>query len=122
MIPEFVGRFPIITNVQPLDEEALVKILNEPKNSIIKQYTTLMELDNAELTFTEGALSKIANLTHKLGTGARGLRNIVETIMTDIMYETPSKTNTSSKRIKIKIDEKYVEEKTKFKFKINEAV
>ena len=122
MIPEFVGRFPIITNVQPLDEEALVKILNEPKNSIIKQYTTLMELDNAELTFTEDALKKIANLTHKLGTGARGLRNIVETIMTDIMYETPSKTNTSSKRIKIKIDEKYVEEKTKFKFKINEAV
>jgi ATP-dependent Clp protease ATP-binding subunit ClpX len=120
MIPEFVGRFPIITNVQPLDEEALVKILNEPKNSIIKQYTTLMELDNAELTFTEGALNKIANLTHNLGTGARGLRNIVETIMTDIMYETPSKTNASSKRIKIKIDENYVEEKTKIKFKTKE--
>jgi ATP-dependent Clp protease ATP-binding subunit ClpX len=112
MIPEFVGRFPIVTNVEKLDEETLVRILKEPKNSIIKQYTALLNMDDVNIEFTEEALNKIAKLAFTLGTGARGLRNIVETVMTDIMFEAPS-----SRKKKYIIDEKYVNEKTKTKFK-----
>jgi ATP-dependent Clp protease ATP-binding subunit ClpX len=116
MIPEFVGRFPIITSVEKLDEDALVSILNEPKNSIIKQYSALLDMDNTEITFTEGALKRIANLAFNLGTGARGLKNIVEIVMTDIMFESADNINKKSKK-KITIDEDYVNEKTKSKFK-----
>lgn len=120
MIPEFVGRFPIITNVEKLDEEALVSILSEPKNSIIKQYIALLDMDNTEVEFTEGALKKIANLAFNLGTGARGLKNIVEIVMTDIMFESGDNIN-SKKKKKITITEEYVDEKTKLKFKSNKV-
>lgn len=118
MIPEFVGRFPIITNVDKLDEDSLVKILNEPKNSIIKQYTALLEMDNVELEFTDKALKEIAKLAINLGTGARGLRNIVESVMVDVMFDAPTKQN---KRQKIVINEKIIKEKTKIKFKMLKA-
>lgn len=112
MIPELVGRFPIITNVNKLDKESLIKILKEPKNSIVKQYTELLAMDNVELEFTDDALDKIAELTLTLETGARGLRTIVETVMTDLMYEAPM-----SKKKKYIVTAELVDEKTSKKYK-----
>lgn len=117
MIPEFVGRFPIITNVNKLSREALIRILLEPKNSIIKQYTELLQMDNTQLEFTQEALNEIADLTMSLGTGARGLRNVVETVMTDIMYEAPTKALKKKESVKVVVDKDYVIEKTKKRFK-----
>jgi ATP-dependent Clp protease ATP-binding subunit ClpX len=91
LIPEFVGRLPVITTLEPLDEEALVRILTEPKNALVKQYQKLLEMDNAELVFTEGALKEIAKEAIKRNTGARGLRSIIESIMLDIMFELPTR-------------------------------
>ena len=90
LIPEFVGRVPVVVSLEPLDEEALVKILTEPKNAIVKQYQKLFELDHVELEFTEGAVREIAKLSAERKTGARGLRSILEKAMTDLMYELPS--------------------------------
>lgn len=92
MIPEFTGRFPIITYVDPLDEKALTRILNEPDDSLVKQYTALMSYDNCALSFEEGVFEEIARRAIALGTGARGLRSIMEAVMQDIMFEMPSKT------------------------------
>ena len=93
LIPEFVGRIPIVVNLQPLDETALVKILTEPKNALIKQYQKLIGLDGVKLSFEPSAVSEIANTAIKLKTGARGLRTIIEGLMTDVMYEIPSEQN-----------------------------
>ena len=90
LIPEFVGRVPIFVSLQPLDEEALVKIMTEPKNALIKQYQKLIGLDGVKLSFEPSAVSEIANTAIKLKTGARGLRTIIENLMTDVMYEIPS--------------------------------
>jgi len=90
MIPEFVGRVPIVATLDELDEGALVKILTEPKNSLIKQYQRLLSLDNVRLRFTETALKAIARNAIRKKTGARGLRTILEGIMLDVMYEVPS--------------------------------
>lgn len=116
-IPEFIGRFPIITNVEPLSEESLVTILKEPKNALVKQYTALMEMDNVKLTFTDDALFEIAKVANKLKTGARGLRTVMETIMTDIMYECPAKAAKSRGMYKLTIDKDTVVAKTEYKFK-----
>ena len=89
MIPEFIGRFPIITSLCPLSEKDLITILTEPKNALVKQYTKLFELDSVALNFTEGALSEIARMTMERRTGARGLRAIIEQAMLDIMFEIP---------------------------------
>ncbi|MGI6132911.1 MAG: ATP-dependent Clp protease ATP-binding subunit ClpX [Christensenellales bacterium] len=89
LIPEFVGRLPIVAALDPLTEEDLVKILNEPKNSIIKQYKKLFDLNNVTLEFTEDALRAIAKKAIALKTGARGLRTIVEESMLELMYEIP---------------------------------
>ena len=89
MIPEFIGRFPIITSLCPLKHQDLITILTEPKNALVKQYTKLFELDSVELNFTEGALSEIAKQTLERKTGARGLRAIIENAMLEIMYEIP---------------------------------
>lgn len=89
MIPEFIGRLPIVCALQPLDEEALVRVLTEPKNALVKQYQTLFQMEQSELTFTDDALRAIARKAHERGVGARGLRAIVESIMLDIMYELP---------------------------------
>jgi ATP-dependent Clp protease ATP-binding subunit ClpX len=93
LIPEFVGRLPIVVNLQPLDEEALVKILTEPKNAIIKQYQKLVAYDNVKLTVEDEAVHEIAKTAIRLKTGARGLRTIIENLMTDIMYRIPSEEN-----------------------------
>lgn len=90
MIPEFVGRLPVIATLEELDEKALVKILTEPKNAIIKQYQRLFEYENVKLRFEDSALKRIAREAMKSKTGARGLRSILEHCMLDIMYELPS--------------------------------
>jgi ATP-dependent Clp protease ATP-binding subunit ClpX len=93
MIPEFVGRLPVIATLEELDEKALVKILTEPKNAIIKQYQRLFEYENVKLRFEDSALKRIAREAMKSKTGARGLRSILEHSMLDIMYELPSIAN-----------------------------
>ena len=90
LIPEFVGRLPIVVTLEALDEEALVKILSEPKNALIKQYKKLFEMDNVELEFEEAALKAIAKEAIKRKTGARGLRSIIEDTMKEIMFDIPS--------------------------------
>jgi len=90
LIPEFVGRLPIVVTLEALDEEALVKILSEPKNALIKQYKKLFEMDNVELEFKEEALKAIAKEAIKRETGARGLRSIIEDTMKEIMFDIPS--------------------------------
>jgi ATP-dependent Clp protease ATP-binding subunit ClpX len=94
-IPEFVGRLPVTACLDDLDEAALVAILKEPKNALIKQYQKLFEFEKVKLRFTEGALSAISREAMKRKAGARGLRSILESIMLDIMYELPSQTNIS---------------------------
>lgn len=91
LIPEFVGRMPVVVNVDPLDVEMLVQILSEPKNSIIKQYQKLFELDHVELIFTDDAKRAAANEALRYKTGARGLRTIIEQVLLDVMYEIPSR-------------------------------
>lgn len=115
-IPEFVGRFPIVTSVKKLTKENLKQILIEPKNSIIKQYAELMSMDKVTLEFTKDAYDEIVNVAHAIGTGARALRNIVETVMTDIMFEYADN-RTSTKKIKVKVTGDMVKEKTNKKFK-----
>jgi ATP-dependent Clp protease ATP-binding subunit ClpX len=91
MIPEFVGRLPVITSVRNLDRDALVRILNEPRNALVKQYQKLFELDNVELEFTEDSLEAIADQAIMRATGARGLRAIMEEVLLSVMYEVPSR-------------------------------
>ncbi|HOP85760.1 MAG TPA: ATP-dependent Clp protease ATP-binding subunit ClpX [Syntrophorhabdaceae bacterium] len=93
LIPEFIGRLPIIATLDELSEDALVEILKRPKNTITKQYKKLFELENVKLTFTEGAIRAIAKEAMKKRTGARSLRAIMEKVMLDIMYEIPSLSN-----------------------------
>ncbi len=93
LIPEFVGRLPIVVNLDPLGEDALVKILTEPKNAIIKQYQKLVGFDGVKLTVEEEAVREIAQTAIRLKTGARGLRTIIESVMTDVMYKIPSETD-----------------------------
>lgn len=95
MIPEFMGRLPVIVSLEELDEKALVRVLTEPKNSIIKQYQTLFAIEGVELNFTPDALTAIAKEAIKRKTGARGLRSILEDIMLDSMYDVPSSRNVS---------------------------
>lgn len=90
MIPELVGRLPVITALRGMDKETLVRIMTEPKNSIVKQYQALFEMDNIDLEFTKDALNKIADLTIERKTGARGLRSIIEGILQPFMFEAPS--------------------------------
>ncbi len=90
LIPEFIGRLPIIATIKGLDKEALIKIATEPKNSLVKQYQKLLELDGVELEFTQEALEAIVDRAIERKTGARGLRSIIEEIMRDIMYDVPS--------------------------------
>ena len=90
IIPELVGRLPVLVTLDPLDKDALVKILSEPKNALTKQYTRLLEMDGVRLEFEEGALEAVAEKALKLNTGARGLRSVMEGIMTNVMFQTPS--------------------------------
>jgi ATP-dependent Clp protease ATP-binding subunit ClpX len=90
LIPEFIGRIPVQTALEELTEEDLVRILQEPKNALIKQYKKLFELDKVELRFTENALKAVARQALERKTGARGLRNVLEKTMLEIMYKLPS--------------------------------
>ena len=101
LIPEFVGRLPVVATLEELDEAALVQILTEPKNALIKQYQHLFEMEGAELEFREDSLSAIARKSMERKTGARGLRTIVENVLLDTMYEIPSAENIS----KVVVDE-----------------
>ena len=93
LIPEFIGRLPIVATLQELDREALIEILKEPKNSLIKQYQKLFEIDGVELIFEEDALGAIVDKAIERKTGARGLRSIIEERMRDIMFDIPSNPN-----------------------------
>jgi ATP-dependent Clp protease ATP-binding subunit ClpX len=93
LIPEFVGRLPVAVSLDSLDKEALIRILTEPKNAIIKQYQKTLQLDRVELVFTTDALDAVAEEALKQRTGARGLRTIIEDVLLDIMYEIPSRTD-----------------------------
>ena len=90
LIPEFIGRIPYIISLTPLDKEALIRILTEPKNALVKQYEKLLLMDGVKLTFTEEAFDTIAEEALKRQTGARGLRAILEKVMMDVMFEAPS--------------------------------
>ena len=93
MIPEFIGRLPVFTSVAKLDRDALMKVLTEPRNALVKQYQKLFELDNVELEFTDEALGEIADQALKRGTGARGLRAILEEVLLNVMYDVPSRSD-----------------------------
>jgi len=90
LIPEFIGRLPVVTTVSPLDQHALMQILTEPKNALVKQYQRMFELDDVELEFEREALEAIADLAVLRQTGARGLRAILEEVLGPIMFEVPS--------------------------------
>lgn len=106
LIPEIIGRLPVLTSLEPLDRDALRRILVEPKNAIVRQYEKLFELDGIKLEFTEEALDAIVDKAIEYKLGARGLRSIVETVMVDAMFDAPS-----SNIKKLKIDRGYIEEK-----------
>jgi ATP-dependent Clp protease ATP-binding subunit ClpX len=108
LIPEFVGRLPVVATLEELDEAALVKILTEPKNAISKQFRKLFEMEGVELEFRADALAAIARKAIKRKTGARGLRTIVESVLLDTMYELPSLENVS----KVVVDESVIEHKS----------
>ena len=91
LIPEFIGRLPLIASVNKLDQDALVQILTEPRNALIKQYQKLFELDGVELEFTDDAIEAIADKAMVRGTGARGLRAIIEEVLLNVMYDVPSR-------------------------------
>jgi len=93
MIPEFIGRLPIVTSVEKLDKTALMQILTEPKNALVKQYVRLFDLDDVELEFTTESLDAISELALLRGTGARGLRAIMESVLLSVMYDVPSRTD-----------------------------
>ena len=101
-IPEFIGRLPVHTALQELDQEQLMRVMTEPKNALIKQYAKLLEIDGVKLNITNGALKELANAAIKRGTGARGLRSLMEKLMLETMYEIPDADDISS----VKIDEK----------------
>ena len=105
LIPEIIGRMPVLTYLNPLDREALKKNLTEPKNSIIRQYKKLFEMDGVELTFTKEALETLVDKAVEYKLGARGLRSIVESVMIDAMFDLPSR------RVKkFEVTDKYIRE------------
>ena len=116
LIPEIIGRLPVITALHGLDEEAMIKILTEPKNSLTKQYKKYFEMENVDLEFDKDAIVEIAKLALKRKIGARGLRSIIENVMTDLMYEIPSEKGVK----KVIITKESVTDKTKVKIEKEE--
>ena len=108
LIPEFVGRMPIVTTLEDLDEKSLIKILKDPKNSLTKQYKRLFEFENVQLEFREEALSEIAKKAISKKTGARGLRSILESILLKTMFSLPDMENVES----VTVDKTVVKGKT----------
>ena len=107
LIPELVGRLPVVSNLSSLSREDLVRILTEPKNSLVKQYKALMKLDQVDLEFTDEALALIADTAYNKNIGARGLRSVMEKIISDVMYNAPSDKDLSL----ITVDKEFVESK-----------
>lgn len=99
LIPEFIGRLPVVTSVSPLDRDSLARILREPKNALIKQYQKLFDLDGVELEFSDDAIEAIADRALERNTGARGLRSILETLLLDVMFEVPSNDDIATVRV-----------------------
>ena len=104
MIPEFLGRLPVLVPFDAMDEDMLVRILSEPKNAILRQYRRLFEMDEVELSFSDGALHAIAKKAMERGTGARALRAIIEEFMMDVMYEIPRDDNIG----RVTVTEEYI--------------
>lgn len=115
LIPEFIGRVPIVVTLEDLDVNSLVRILKEPKNSLIKQYQKLFDLDGVKLTFTEEAIEEIAQKAFNQKTGARGLRTIMEDLLLDVMYEIPSEDNIKE----VIVNPGALEDKSKIEYKHN---
>jgi len=109
LIPEFVGRIPILAILEDLDEDTLVRILTEPKNALVKQYKAMFDFEDAELELTSDAIAEVAKIAMERAAGARGLRSVLESLMLDLMYEVPSSENI----VKIKIDKDMVRKKKK---------
>ncbi len=99
LIPEFVGRLPVVTSLDDLAEDDLVRILTEPRNAMVRQYQKLLAMEGVELSFTATALRELARMARRKGTGARGLRAILEHLMLDVMYEAPSHRKARTRRI-----------------------
>jgi ATP-dependent Clp protease ATP-binding subunit ClpX len=110
LIPELVGRLPVVSPLMPLDGEGLVRVLTQPKNALIKQYQRLFEMENCQLEFTDEALLAIAKRAMEKGTGARGLRTVVEEAMLDIMYELPDQ----GEGVTYRIDEDFITGRNRF--------
>lgn len=122
MIPEFIGRFPVLANVNKLKREDLMKILVEPKNSIYNQYQVMLDMDNIELEISESGLGLLADLAIEIGTGARGLRSLFESIMNEIVFEYSIKENTEKEKVVInpKMIKKYIDKRfTKYLKKVS---
>ena len=102
LIPELVGRIPVITSLESLDVDGLVNIITQPKNALLKQYKSLLKMDKVELDFTDDAVKRVAELTIERETGARGLRSIMESVLIPIMYSVPS--DSSIEVVKITAD------------------
>lgn len=113
LIPEFIGRVPIVVTLESLDQDALVRILKEPKNSLIKQYQKLFDLDEVKLTFEDDAIKAIANKAIAQKTGARGLRTILEDLLLDVMYDIPSETDIKE----VVVSEESINDHSKLKYK-----
>ena len=109
LIPEFVGRLPVVATLNELDEAALIDILTKPKNALIKQYQKLFEFEEVRLRFSDGALRAVARQAQKRKSGARGLRSILETVMLDLMYDIPSRMDVEE----CVINEEVIEQGTK---------
>jgi ATP-dependent Clp protease ATP-binding subunit ClpX len=107
LIPELVGRLHVVSNLSSLSREDLVRILTEPKNSLVKQYKALLKLDQVDLEFTDEALALIADTAYNKNIGARGLRSVMEKIISDVMYNAPSEKDLSQ----ITVDKEFVESK-----------
>ena len=122
MIPEFLGRLPVICPMQELSEEALISILTEPKNALLKQYQALFEAENVELEFTESALKAVAHEAMKRKTGARSLRAIMEEVLHDEMFALPDHTDVNTVVVDVDADEKFVVKEVKKDVEIQEAV
>ena len=110
LIPEIIGRLPVLTYLQPLSKEALRNILTEPKNALTKQYKKLLAMDNVDLTYDDKALDFIVDKAIEYKLGARGLRGLMETVMTDLMYELPNKKHLGTIQ-HFTITQEYVEQK-----------
>ena len=115
LIPEFVGRFPIISHVNKLSEDDLYQIIKEPKNALVKQYTQLLELDGMKLEIDDEAIREIAHIAFTLETGARGLRAIFEDVMEDIMFTAPNNRTAKAKKV-FRLTSEYVKERTDKKY------